>query len=288
MLVVAAAMTSFYSWRLIFMTFFGEPQGPQKTYDHAHESPWTMLVPLGVLALGSIFAGMLWFQPFFGDHERVNSYFGIPNVEHAAAAGEDHGQVAVGEDHGEGPAAAMEEAAEGDAGEAAEALTEPVEDEGAHAAGAAPGAGAIYMAPTNHVMDEAHHAPAWVKVAPFVAMLVGLSLAWVMYIRRPELPEVWARYQPPLYRFLLNKWYFDEIYDAVLVRPAKATGRFLWRRGDLGVIDGGINGLAMGVVPYFTRLFGRVQSGYLFHYAFAMVIGIAILITWMTLAGGAG
>jgi NADH-quinone oxidoreductase subunit L len=90
----------------------------------------------------------------------------------------------------------------------------------------------------------------------------------------------------PLYLFLLNKWYFDEIYDAIFVRPAKALGRFLWRRGDGGVIDGTINGIAMGIVPFFTRLAGRAQSGYIFTYAFAMVIGIVVLVTWMSFIGG--
>ncbi len=278
MLVIAAAMTSFYSWRLIFMTFFGESKGPKKTYDHAHESPMTMIVPLGVLALGSIFAGMIWFSSFFGDHDEVATFFGIPHAE------------AEAEDHGAGVGEAVEELAEGDLEGAAEAVTEPVEtEEGAHAAVAAPpGAGAIHMAPDNHVMDEAHHAPAWVKASPFFAMLFGLGLAYLMYIRRPDLPAELARNQAPLYKFLYKKWYFDEVYDVLIVRPTKRVGAFLWRRGDGGVIDAGINGLAMGIVPYFTRLVGRAQSGYLFHYAFAMVIGLAVLITWMTIWGGAG
>src|SRR5690606_24818734 len=103
----------------------------------------------------------------------------------------------------------------------------------------------------------------------------------------PSIPGRLAAQQPILYRFLLNKWYFDEIYDAILVRPALRLGRFLWRRGDGNVIDGTINGVAMGLVPALTRIAQRAQSGYLFHYAFAMVIGIALLLTWMTLSGGA-
>ncbi|MGL5011362.1 MAG: NADH-quinone oxidoreductase subunit L, partial [Paracoccaceae bacterium] len=87
------------------------------------------------------------------------------------------------------------------------------------------------------------------------------------------------------YQFLLNKWYFDELYDAVFVRPAKWLGGFLWKRGDGDVIDGSINGVAMGIIPFFTRLAGRAQSGYIFHYAFAMFLGIGALITWMTLGG---
>jgi len=142
------------------------------------------------------------------------------------------------------------------------------------------------MAADNHVIDDAHHAPAWVKVSPFFAMLIGFATAWLFYIRRPDLPGKLAENQPILYRFLLNKWYFDEIYDAVLVQPAKAIGRFLWKKGDGATIDGFLNGLAMGVVPFFTRLAGRAQSGYIFTYAFWMVLGIMALITWMTLTGG--
>jgi NADH-quinone oxidoreductase subunit L len=137
------------------------------------------------------------------------------------------------------------------------------------------------------VLHEAHEVPKWVKVSPFVAMLLGFLLAWQMYIRRPDWPAKLAENQRPLYLFLLNKWYFDELYDVVFVRPAKWLGGFLWKRGDGAVIDGSINGVAMGIIPFFTRLAGRAQTGYVFTYAFAMVLGIAILVTWMTLSGGA-
>jgi len=135
------------------------------------------------------------------------------------------------------------------------------------------------------VLDAAHAAPVWVKVSPFVAMLGGLLMALWFYIWNPTLPGRLAANQRPLYLFLKNKWYFDELYDVVFVRPAKAIGRFLWKRGDGNVIDGTLNGVAMGIIPYLTRLAGRAQSGYIFTYAFAMVIGIAVLITWMTLGG---
>jgi NADH-quinone oxidoreductase subunit L len=147
--------------------------------------------------------------------------------------------------------------------------------------------GAIFMHPDNHVMDEAHHAPTWVKVSPFVAMLIGFLTAVWFYIWDPAMPRRVAETNRPLYLFLLNKWYFDEIYDFLFVRPAKALGHLLWKRGDGDVIDGSINGVAMGIVPWFTRLAGRAQSGYIFTYAFAMVIGIAVLVTWMTIFGGA-
>ena len=290
-LVIGAAMTSFYSWRLIFLTFYGKPRPDHHhslhTYDHAHESPRVMLIPLAVLAFGAVFSGMIFYKPFFGDHTAVATFFGIPH--HEAAATEGHGEAAAPAEGHAAPAAAEGHAAAPAAeGHAAPAADAAAGHEVAAAAGhAAQPLGAIYMAEDNHVLDNAHHAPVWVKVSPFVAMLTGLILSWIMYIRRPDLPGRIAKANWPLYQFLLNKWYFDEIYDAVFVKPAQAIGRFLWKWGDGATIDGGINGLAMGVIPFFTRLAGRMQSGYLFHYAFAMVLGIAALITLMTLAGGA-
>ncbi len=272
LLVIAACFTSFYSWRLIFLTFYGKPRGDHHAYDHAHESPPVMTIPLGVLAIGAVFAGMVWYGPFFGDHHKVTEYFHIAGAHHEAAEGgeAEHATAEAPVEH------AVADTAEG----------EPT-DEAAHAEVAAPVGGAIYMHPDNHIMDEAHHAPAWVKVSPFIAMVLGLITAWTFYIANPSLPRRLAAQQPALYRFLLNKWYFDEIYEAIFVRPAKWIGAQLWRRGDGDVIDGSLNGVAMGVIPMLTRLAGRAQSGYIFTYAFAMVVGVVILITWMTLTGGA-
>ncbi len=279
LLVIAALFTSFYSWRLMFMTFYGKPRGDHHAHEHAHESPWTMLVPLGVLALGAVFSGMVWYNSFFGDHNTVNRFFGIP--VHAEATAEAHAESAPAE------GAATEPTADIATGHSTEpAAADTAMAEATHATGIAP-EGAIFIGPDNHVMDAAHEAPAWVKVSPFVAMLIGFVTAWIFYIRDPSIPGRLAAQQRPLYLFLLNKWYFDEIYDAIFVRPAKRLGNFLWTRGDGGTIDGFLNGVALGVVPFFTRLAGRMQSGYLFHYAFAMVLGILILITWMTIGGGA-
>ncbi|ABV93069.1 proton-translocating NADH-quinone oxidoreductase [Dinoroseobacter shibae DFL 12 = DSM 16493] len=250
MLVIAALMTSFYSWRLMFMTFYGTPRGDKHTHEHAHESPKVMLIPLGVLALGSVFAGAIWYGSFFGHTDEVAKFYGIPYAEEQseeAHADDGHHYVYAGQ----------------------------------------PGEGAVYMAPENTVMADAHDVPKWVKVSPFVAMLIGLGLSYLFYIRKPSLPGTFAETLWPVYNFIYNKWYFDEIYDAVFVKPSKAIGRFLWTKGDGATIDGGINGLAMGIIPFFTRLAGRAQSGYLFHYAFAMVLGITILVTWMMIGGGA-
>ncbi len=282
-LVVAAFMTSFYSWRLMFLTFYGTPRGDSHAHDHAHESPAVMLIPLGVLALGAMFAGMIWYGVFFGDEAKMRSWFAMaPASEHA-------------QEHG------TEAAAEGTATEAAPATTEATATEAAtteataevatetttetHEAPAVAPQGALLMLEDRAALHHAHEAPTWVKVSPFIAMVLGFLLAFRFYIQRPDLPGKLAAAQRPLYLFLLNKWYFDEIYDFLFVRPAKWLGRFLWQKGDGTVIDGTINGIAMGIVPFFTRLAGRAQSGYVFTYAFAMVLGIAALLTWMTLGG---
>ena len=286
LLVVSAALTAFYSWRLIFLTFFGEPRGRPATHAHAHESPGIMLVPLGVLSAGAVLAGMVWYGPFFGEHEEVEAFFGIPHVEHAEEEG-----VEVAEPVGEEPEATpVEDAADAAAAEEGAPVVvaeeAPGEAEDIVALGAPPGAGAIYMGPENHVMEDAHHAPWPVKVAAFLAMAVGTGAAWLLYLARPDMPGAIVAANGPIYRFLLNKWYFDEIYDRLIVRPLMGLGRVLWKRGDGDVIDGGINGVAMGIVPFFSRLAGRAQSGYLFTYVFGIVIGIAVLITVMTLSGG--
>ncbi|MDR9394181.1 MAG: NADH-quinone oxidoreductase subunit L [Roseovarius sp.] len=270
MLVIAALFTSFYSWRLMFLTFWGKPRGDKHTHDHAHESPMVMLVPLGVLALGAVFAGMIWYNSFFGKTDQVAKFFGVPY--HAEQA-HDEGQAADGGDEHAGAAAP-------DAAKGKEAKPHYV-------LAGEPGEGAIYAGAGNDVLNEAHYVPKWVKVSPFIAMLIGLVTAIWFYIWDPSMPRKVAESQRPLYLFLLNKWYFDEIYDFIFVRPVKWLGRALWKRGDGDVIDGSINGVAMGLIPYLTRLAGRAQSGYIFTYAFAMVIGIAVLVTWMTFAGGA-
>ncbi|WP_375280536.1 NADH-quinone oxidoreductase subunit L [Pseudooctadecabacter sp.] len=274
LLVISALFTSFYSWRLMFLTFFGEPRGDKHTHEHAHESPKVMLAPLAILAVGAIFAGMVFYKPFFGNAKYVATYFGT--------------QYAALDDYAEEPQA---EGAEnrGDEDQNDEANGYDAAEKSydtRYAFAGEPGQGAIYVSPDNTTLDDAHSVPTWVRLAPFFAMLLGFVTAYIFYIRKPELPKQLAQQQAPLYNFLLNKWYFDELYNAVFVQPAKSIGRFLWKRGDGDVIDGGINGIAMGIIPMLTRLAGRAQSGYVFTYAFAMVIGIAVILTYFTIFGG--
>jgi len=219
LLVIAAFMTSFYSWRLMFMTFHGKTRAEPDTFKHAHESPMVMLVPLFVLAAGAIAAGVAFKKYFVGD--AYKAFWGK----------------------------------------------------------------AIFEGPNNHIMHAMHEVPSWVVASPFVAMIAGLGLAYIYYIAVPSLPEATARAFRPIYLFLLNKWYFDELYDAIFVRPAMWLGRLLWKSGDGRIIDGAIDGTADSVA-WTTGRVNKLQTGYLYHYAFAMMIGVALIITAFMFSGG--
>ena len=253
--VVAAAFTSFYSWRLIFMTFFGTPHahvpdghsapaaetadaaakhdagssaraeatstahavhanddGAHGHGEHApHESPLVMLIPLGVLAVGAVFAGSLFESDFLGHH--------------------------------------FEEFWKG----------------------------ALAAGPDNHLLHDMHEIPAWVGFMPFLMMVGGFLVALWFYILRPGTADALARANPVLYNFLLNKWYFDELYDVIFVRPAFWIGRVLWKGGDGRIIDGlGPDGISARVIDVTNRVV-RLQTGYIYHYAFAMLIGVCRL-----------
>ncbi len=217
LLVIAACFTSFYSWRLIFMTFHGKPRASHDVMHHVHESPPVMLVPLFILAAGALFAGIIFHGAFIGE--------GYAEFWKAS----------------------------------------------------------LFTLPDNHILHEIHELPLWVELSPFIAMLIGFALAWKFYIRSPEMPVNLAAEHRGLYAFLLNKWYFDELYDFLFVRPAKRLGTFLWKTGDGTIIDGlGPDGISARVVDVTNRVV-KLQTGYLYHYAFAMLIGVAALVTWMML-----
>ena len=216
--VVAAGLTAFYSWRLIFKTFFGEPHD-QEHYEAAHEAPMTMLVPIGLLAFGSIAAGLPFMEFFTGPHG-VEEFF----------------------------------------------------------------RDSLKMNP--HILEDMEQMSPFLKPLPFVMMAAGLAISYLFYIRRPYLPVDLANQQPLLYNFLLNKWYFDELYDFIFVRPTKWIGRFLWKVGDGMIIDGlGPDGVSARVLDV-TRNAVKLQTGYLYHYAFAMLIGVAGFITWFMFGVG--
>jgi NADH-quinone oxidoreductase subunit L len=212
----AALLTSFYSWRLMFLTFEGKPREKPAVLEHAHEPPWTMGLPLVLLALGSLFAGAVFMHFFIGADQL--SFWRGSLVTHA---------------------------------------------------------------------EQAHHElPILVTLAPTLAMAAGFAIAWYFYITNPLVPFGLAKRFRGAYQFLLNAWYFDALYDAIFVRPAKRLGRLLWKTGDGTIIDGiGPDGVAARVIDITNRVV-RLQSGYIYHYAFVMLIGVALLITYFIFAGG--
>jgi NADH-quinone oxidoreductase subunit L len=219
--VIAAAFTAFYSWRLLFMTFHGAPRADEEVMSHVHESPWSMTVPMSVLAVGAIFAGLAFAGLFTGG--------------------------------GQGPFWGT----------------------------------SMFVATTHTAITDAHHVAFWVKALPLVVAVGGILVAWLFYIRNPGLPGALAARFPRLYLFLLNKWYFDEFYDRIFVNPAKRIGRSLWLGGDGSVIDGvGPDGIAAATVEL-ARKAARLQSGYVYHYAFAMLVGVAVLVTLYMFQGTA-
>jgi NADH-quinone oxidoreductase subunit L len=138
--------------------------------------------------------------------------------------------------------------------------------------------GAIVNAPHNHIMEAAHHVPSWVPLAPTVVGLSGIALAYILYMLAPSIPGKLAATFGGLYRFLLNKWYFDELYDAIFVRPARALARVLWQKVDAGVIDGVPNGAA-AIASDVAQGAVRLQTGRVANYAFTMIAGLALFVT---------
>jgi len=219
-LVISALFTSFYSWRLIYLTFHQKPRASREVMAHAKDSHNVMMVPLYVLAVGAVFSGVVFYQWFFGDIELIDKFF----------------------------------------------------------------AGSLVV---NHdILEKAHSVPEWAKWSASIAMLIGFVVAWFMYIAQPRFPGWLAARNGPLYRFLLNKWYFDELYEIIFIRPAMRVGRFLWRTVDDELIDKTIvEGTGVRVKKITARVV-KWQTGYLYHYAFAMLIGVAALLTWTIVAGG--
>ncbi len=144
----------------------------------------------------------------------------------------------------------------------------------------------ILVLPAHNSIEAAHHVPFWVKILPIIVGLVGIGLAYGLYIRDPERPKRIAQNAQGLYRFLLNKWYFDELYDAIFVRPSFTLGFGFWKKGDEATIDGlGPDNIAANTLRLARRA-SALQTGYVYHYAFAMLIGVVTLVTWYMLVRG--
>ena len=257
--ILAAGLTAYYSWRLIFMTFHNKPVWKEEDAHHAddhatdaqlethsepladahaddghahddhhhhgplkpHESPWVMLAPLLLLSIGAIAAGFL-FEPFFTGHHE-NEFW----------------------------------------------------------------RGAIFTGAANHVLHEAHAVPTWVKWSPLILTLIGTFAAFWRYVLKEGMARRMADRGGVIHGFLYNKWYFDELYDVVFVRGAKAVGDLFWKIGDVKIIDGlGPNGAAWAALKSAARL-GKLQSGYVYHYAFVMLLGVAAFLAFAIYAWGA-
>ena len=144
----------------------------------------------------------------------------------------------------------------------------------------------ILVLASHPALEAAHHVPVWVKYLPLVVGVTGIALAYVLYMGFPALPGAIAARMQGLYQFLLNKWYFDELYDLIFVRPAFMLGRGFWKGGDGALIDGiGPDGISAAVKQLAKRA-GAIQSGYLYHYAFAMLTGVVVLVTWYLFGHG--
>ncbi|MBT6136750.1 MAG: NADH-quinone oxidoreductase subunit L [Rhodospirillaceae bacterium] len=142
---------------------------------------------------------------------------------------------------------------------------------------------ALLVLEGHDTIEGAHHVPLWVKLCPIIAGVLGIGTAYWFYMLNPSIPGKLATTFRPIYLFLLNKWYFDELYDAVFVRPAMRIGRALWKGGDGAIIDGfGPDGIS-AVARVLAGRAGRLQTGYVYHYAFAMLIGVIGFVSWFVL-----
>ena len=139
---------------------------------------------------------------------------------------------------------------------------------------------AIFILPEHQAMENAHHVPKWVKLLPIFLAASGVALAYLAYSMMPSIPGKVVSLFKPVHNFFFNKWYFDELYDAIFVKPSVKIGALLWQRGDKATIDGfGPDGIT-AMVLRISQSASRLQSGYVYHYAFAMMIGIVVLLSW--------
>lgn len=288
--IAAACMTAFYSWRLLLMTFHGKPRASEKVMSHIHESPGVMLGPLVVLASGALLAGLLFYQPFVGSAHHGDGH----HVEAAAhAEGDSHADDAHGDDHhagDHGTADHNEKIVVTDEG--AEIIHEASEHEGegehVEMSKEVFWNGSLQVLAANDTVEAAHNVPKWVKYLPLVMGLFGIGLAYVFYLFRPGAPAVATTVFKELHTLFFNKWFFDELYDRLFVKTAFLSGKFFWFFGDKKTIDGlGPDGTAH-LSKRFAGIVSRFQTGYVYQYAFMMMIAVIGLIAWFVFKNSAG
>ena len=217
---LAAFLTAFYSWRVLLLTFHGNFNSSKEVLDHVHESPFVMLIPLFVLALGAIFSGWYFYNDFVGYNWK--EFWG----------------------------------------------------------------NSIFISEKNKAFKLAHYVPLWVKYLPIFLAILGILCAYLFYVLNPNLPKILSKKFSPIYNLFFNKWYFDELYDYLFVKSFIKFGNYFWKKGDEGTIDRfGPNGISKLVKNISSKSI-IIQSGYIYHYAFAMLIGLVVLITWLLLDYG--
>jgi NADH-quinone oxidoreductase subunit L len=210
--LLAAALTAFYSWRVLLMTFHGTPHADRHTMEHVHESPSVMTVPLILLAVGAVVLGYFFHEQLLGADWKA--FWGA----------------------------------------------------------------SIQVGAGNHVLHDLELVPQWVSLAPTVLGLIGIAVAYLPYVGMPTLPARLARGLWPIYQFVYNKWYFDALYDKAITRPLLALARQLWQVGDATLIDGVPNGLA-ALTSGGSAQAVKLQTGSIAVYAFAMLIGLVVLVS---------
>ena len=217
---LAAFLTAFYSWRVLLLTFHGNFNSSKEVLDHVHESPFVMLIPLFILALGAIFSGWYFYNDFVGYNWK--EFWG----------------------------------------------------------------NSIFISEKHKAFKLAHYVPLWVKYLPIFLAILGILCAYLFYVLNPNLPKILSKKFSPIYNLFFNKWYFDELYDYLFVKSFIKFGNYFWKKGDEGTIDRfGPNGISKLVKNISSKSI-IIQSGYIYHYAFAMLIGLVVLITWLLLDYG--
>ena len=272
--IAAAFMTAFYSWRLIIMTFHGAPRASEKVMSHVHESPSIMLMPLFILATGSMLSGLVFYGGFVGSSSEHHASAEI-HADIVPAAGDEHGPDDVN-DH--------------DSASADDAHNDDDDDGGHHVSSLKVNVwskeyfwhDAIKVLPQNDTVEAAHSVPFWVKKMPLVAGSLGIFLAYLIYMFKPGSAALIVRIFKPLHVLFFNKWFFDPIYNCLVVSKSLALGRIFWRN-DKAIIDRiGADGVA-AFSSRFAQGLSKLQSGYIYQYAFVMIVALITIITWFVL-----
>ena len=210
--IFTALLTAIYSWRLVFKTFHGTYENKELKIDSIHESPYVMLVPLIVLAIGSIFAGFFFKELFIGQYASNN--FWSDSIK--------------------------------------------------------------FLSPIS-----TDHPPLWIVYFTPVIVVLSIPIAYYLFVKNKDITNWLVNENKPLYNFLINKWYFDELYEYLFVRTFKRIGIFFWKNIDLKTIDRfGPDGISNLIKKLSIRAV-KFQSGYIYQYAFIMLLGFSALLTYL-------